>query len=106
MAISLIPREKLKEELRTADNNRMTGEFARQRGTPYALYREPMRAPSKLLCIAPPWGLLVAVNLADGSIHWSVLLGKRALPCGGTINGLPQFGVPVIPPGGGLSLDG
>ena len=100
MAIRLIPREKLEEELRTADNNRMTGEFARQRGTPYALYREPMRAPSKLLCIAPPWGLLVAVHLADGSIHWSVPLGKMVLPGGVTINGLPQFGGPLITAGG------
>ncbi len=100
MAVRLIPREKLEEELRTADNNRMTGEFARQRGTPFAVYREPLRAPSKLLCIAPPWGILVAVNLSDGSPRWSVPLGKMTLPNGVTINGLPQFGGPLITGGG------
>ena len=101
MAVRLIPRDKLEEELRTADNNRMTGEFARQRGTPFAIYREPLRAPSKLLCIAPPWGLLVAVNTADGSIRWSVPLGKMTTPGGVTIDGLPQFGGPLVT-GGGL----
>ena len=101
MAVRLIPREKLEEELRTADNNRMTGEFARQRGTPFAIYREPLRAPSKLLCIAPPWGLLVAVNTSDGSIRWSVPLGKMTTPAGVTIEGLPQFGGPLVT-GGGL----
>jgi quinoprotein glucose dehydrogenase len=100
MAVRLIPREKLDEELRTADNNRMTGEFARQRGTPFAMYREPLHAATKLLCIPPPWGLLVAVNLSDGSLRWSVPLGKMTLPNGVTINGLPQFGGPLVTGGG------
>ncbi|MDQ6802136.1 MAG: pyrroloquinoline quinone-dependent dehydrogenase [Acidobacteriota bacterium] len=101
MTVRLIPRDKLEGELRTADNNRMTGEFARQRGTPFAMYRKELESPSKAFCIAPPWGLLVAVNISDGSKRWSVPLGKLTTPEGFTINGMPEFGGPLVT-GGGL----
>src|SRR4029077_18510323 len=99
--VRLIPRASFDSEANTAANNRLTGEFARQRGTPFGMYREAFLAPSGLPCIAPPWGILVAVDLRSGSKKWEVPLGKTTLPNGQTINGQPSCGGSLIT-GGGL----
>ena len=71
----LIPRKEY-ESLRGTDAaNRLAGEFGRQSGTPYAVYREFLRAPGGLFCSAPPWGTLTAVDLASGKKRWEVPLG-------------------------------
>ena len=65
--------------------------------------RELLRSPSGLPCNAPPWGSLVAVNLEQGTIRWTVPLGTTAdLPIGPTppAVGTPGFGGPIITAGG------
>ena len=47
-------------------------------------------------CNKPPWGSLVGVDLAQGTIRWSVPAGHRD-----GIDGLPNFGPPLAT-GGGL----
>jgi hypothetical protein len=45
-----------------------------QRGTPYGMMRQTLRAPGGLPCNPPPWGTLTAVDLT-GEIKWEVPLG-------------------------------
>jgi len=46
-------------------------------------------------CNAPPWGLLVAVDLARGAIRWSVPTGQRD-----GVQGLSSYGPPLATAGG------
>jgi len=97
--VRLIPRDAFNKEA-DAVQNRLTGEFARQRETPFGMYREAFLSPSGLPCISPPWGLLTAVDLQTGEKKWSVPLGKMTLPNGQTVRGLPSFGGSLITAGG------
>jgi quinoprotein glucose dehydrogenase len=72
-----IPREDMQNAM---DRNKETatawgGEFARQRGTPYGMYREWLVAPNGQPCNAPPWGALVAFDLNTGKLRWESPLG-------------------------------
>jgi quinoprotein glucose dehydrogenase len=88
--VRLIPRKEY-EALRSTDAaNRLSGEFGRQTGTPYAMYREFLRAPSGLFCNPPPWGTLAAVDLATGKKRWEVPLG--AIPGIPALPGSSQWG--------------
>ena len=96
IVVKLIPRNAYQKEATAGADNRMSGEFGRQGGTPFGMYREEFHAPSGVPCIAPPWGLLVAVDLRDGSKKWEVPLGKAALPNGTVIEGLPSLGGSLV----------
>ncbi|MGH9802336.1 MAG: pyrroloquinoline quinone-dependent dehydrogenase, partial [Blastocatellia bacterium] len=74
--VKLIPRDEYNKMRETGAANRVKGEFGRQTGTPYAMYREPLMSPTGTPCIAPPWGKLTAVDLATGEIRWDVPLGR------------------------------
>jgi quinoprotein glucose dehydrogenase len=88
--VRLIPRTEY-DALRSTDAaNRMTGEFGRQRGTPYAMYREFLRTPSGMFCNPPPWGTLTAVDLAAGKTRWEVPLGT--MPQLAAVPGSAQWG--------------
>ena len=102
--VRLIPRKEYKALRSTDAANRMSGEFGRQTGTPYAMYREFLRAPSGLFCNPPPWGTLTAVDLSTGKKRWEVPLGTipgiPALPGSGEWGSVNLGGVVVT--GGGL----
>lgn len=74
--VKLIPRDEYNQMRETGAINRFKGEFGRQTGTPYVMYREPLFAPSGAPCYAPPWGKLTAVDLKTGEIRWDTPLGK------------------------------
>lgn len=71
----LIPRDEYNRLRASPEGNRLQGEFARQTGTPYAMYRESFLAPSGAPCNAPPWGTLSAVDAATGALRWETPLG-------------------------------
>lgn len=99
MLVRLIPRDKFPEAQMSASNqDRLHGEFARQSGTPYAMFRTPLLAPSGLPCNAPPWGTVAAVDLFSGKKVWDVPLGSF-IP--GMNTGTITLGGPMAT-GGGL----
>ncbi|NQZ95835.1 MAG: pyrroloquinoline quinone-dependent dehydrogenase [Myxococcales bacterium] len=69
--IRLIPRAGWTEEMDTAQYG-----FEPQRGSPYGLERIPLMSPFGAPCNPPPWGTLVAIDIAKGEILWDVPLGS------------------------------
>lgn len=87
-------------------------EIAEQRGTPYGMRREVFLSPLGLPCTAPPWGELVAVDLAAGEILWRIPFGttRDIFPIPIEIEyGLPNLGGPLVTASGlvliGASFD-
>ncbi|MFY9556778.1 MAG: pyrroloquinoline quinone-dependent dehydrogenase [Blastocatellia bacterium] len=76
--VKLIPREEYNKLRASGEGSRFKGEFGRQTGTPYAMYREHLRGPSGAPCNPPPWGALTAVDLKTGAVRWEVPLGTIA----------------------------
>jgi quinoprotein glucose dehydrogenase len=70
--VRLIPRADFDDPKKRTES----GEYAVQAGTPYGVLRNFLQAPSNLPCCPPPWGLLTAVDLAQGTIQWQVPLGS------------------------------
>lgn len=101
--VRLIPRAEFEEMRRSGETNRMNGEFARQTGTPYAMYREILRGPSGAPCAPPPWGRLSAVDLKTGQLKWEVPLGRvpqLALISKSAEWGSPNLGGSLVTAGG------
>jgi quinoprotein glucose dehydrogenase len=91
----LIPREKLEEAARSGED----GDYARQAGAPYGMYRRFLQASSDLPCSPPPWGMLSAVDMKEGTIKWQVPLGSMQY-FGGGHEPIPPgsigFGGPIV----------
>ncbi len=51
------------------------GEFAPQRGAPFAMTRTIAMSPWGLPCNKPPWGAVVAVDLKAGKVLWRSTVG-------------------------------
>ena len=103
--VQLIPSDKFKAGQRTD----FRAAVAPQTGAPYAMARGPMRAPSGLPCIQPPWGELVAVDLAAGKIAWRRPLGTmdEVFPgIGKTAPGSVTLGGPIVTASGLVLIGG
>ncbi len=96
--VKLIPRDQVDAARKNAtDAERERGEFARQTGAPYAMFRMFLLSPSKLPCNPPPWGTIAAVDLFAGKKVWDVPLGSL-LPDAAT--GTITLGGPMATAGG------
>jgi quinoprotein glucose dehydrogenase len=98
--VRLIPREKYDDDIKAAtSNDRLHGEYGRQVGAPYAMFRTPLIGPSETLtlCSPPPWGTVAAVDLFTGKKAWDVPLGSF-VP--GMNTGTVTLGGPIVTAGG------
>ena len=103
MEVHLIPRDRYQEIERAAKEGRFRAEVSPQHGTPYGMSRQLLMSPSGAPCNSPPWGVLIAVDLAQGTIRWNTPLGTTAdlFPnAPRVISGTPNLGGPIITAGG------
>jgi quinoprotein glucose dehydrogenase len=98
-SVKLIPRAELPAAYAQFQKSRnmQYGEFGRQTGTPYAMYREFLISSEGTPCNAPPWGALVAFDLATGKVRWEAPLGEMKP---GAKTGTPNLGGPISTAGG------
>jgi quinoprotein glucose dehydrogenase len=96
--VKMIPRDEYEPSQKSATSeDRLHGEFGRQSGAPYAMFRTPLLSPSGLPCNAPPWGTVAAVDLFTGKKVWDVPLGSF-IP--GRNTGTINLGGPIMTAGG------
>jgi quinoprotein glucose dehydrogenase len=98
--VRLIPREKFDDDIKAGtSNDRLHGEWGRQAGAPYAMFRTPLIGPSETLtlCSPPPWGTVAAVDLFTEQKAWDVPLGSF-VP--GKNTGTVTLGGPIVTGGG------
>ncbi len=71
--------------------------------TPYGIRQGPLMSPSFTPCTAPPWNLLVAVDMLEGTIKWKIPFGKldKLMPVPIPLDyGGPSAGGPIVTAGG------
>jgi quinoprotein glucose dehydrogenase len=91
------------------DRGDLRAETTMQHGTPYAMSRDFLRAPSGLPCIKPPFGELVALDLAAGKVAWRVPLGSLeeiAPGVGNIAKGSILLGGPIVTASGLVFVGG
>jgi quinoprotein glucose dehydrogenase len=85
------------------------GDLAPQRGAPFAMLRSAFFAPSHAFCAPPPWGELVAVDLAKGQIAWRQPIGNMRDIYPGAVGEIPGslvLGGPIVTAGGVTFIGG
>jgi quinoprotein glucose dehydrogenase len=100
--VQLIPIAELDTAEKHRNVSRLDDQYTRMHGTPYIMRRRFLRAPSGAPCVSPPWGSLVAIDLASGARRWDVPLGdpstlwpKLAAPSKAPL-GLPNLGGAIV----------
>ena len=96
--VRLIPRDEFDSQRKSvSEEDRLHGEFARQTGAPYGMFRTPLLSPTGTPCNAPPWGTVAAVDLFTGKKVWDAPLGTYKP---GVSTGTINLGGPIVTAGG------
>jgi quinoprotein glucose dehydrogenase len=96
--VRMIPQAEMPAAMReAASQNRMTGEFGRQTGAPFGMYRDWLLLPGPIPCNRPPWGALVAYDPREGKVKWEAPVGEMKP---GAKTGSPTLGGPIVTAGG------
>jgi len=77
-SVQLIPMNEIDTALVRSNSSRLGILYKWMHGTPYVLRRSMITGPNGIPCTPPPFGALVAINLATGTRAWSVPLGDAA----------------------------
>jgi membrane-bound PQQ-dependent dehydrogenase (glucose/quinate/shikimate family) len=89
------------------DNRPEDGDYNRQAGAPYGLFRTFLFAKAHHLpCVPPPWGTLAAVDMVSGTIRWQVPLGSLAPDVPAVPPGAVSLGGPIVTAGGLVFIAG
>lgn len=100
--VQLIPLGQASDAEMRDNASRLGDQYTRMHGTPYVMRRRFLRAPSGAPCTPPPWGSLVAIDLATGAKRWGVPLGDPAAlrpelsAVSKTPLGLPNLGGAIV----------
>ncbi|MBA3915994.1 MAG: pyrroloquinoline quinone-dependent dehydrogenase [Acidobacteriales bacterium] len=94
--LRLLPQEKLRTEQEHL-GDRLHGEWGKQTGSPYAIYRRPFFSSAGIPCTTPPWGTTTALDLRTGKIIWQKPAGTM-IP--GKNTGTITLGGPILTAGG------
>ncbi len=102
MEVALIPRDELKATIESGDYEGF--DFARMSGTPYAMRRALLGSPLDVPCMAPPWGVLAAIDMREGKILWQRSVGSiQDVAPAIVLNlelGMAGLGGPIVTAGG------
>jgi quinoprotein glucose dehydrogenase len=108
MVATLLPR--VPTDLYAAANDparHKDSEFAKMSGTPYGMRRETLLSPLGVPCTAPPWGKLLALDLATPARRWERPIGTTAKKAPIALDlGMPFMGGPVATAGGLVFMAG
>lgn len=97
--VKLIPRADV-EATRAAHPGQ---EIARQKGTPWGMWRAMVTSPLGIPCNPTPWGVLTGIDLKTGEQLWQSTLGtsRDLAPVPVALNtGTPSLGGPLMTAGG------
>jgi quinoprotein glucose dehydrogenase len=108
--LRLIPRAKFLETMKAAaEKGEVPPLWEPQEGTPYAMTRDFLVSFLGLPCSPPPWGTLVAIDLATGELRWEVPLGTTEDLAPFSIGlplGVPNQGGPIVTASGLVFIAG
>jgi quinoprotein glucose dehydrogenase len=96
--VALIPRDDLGK---VYDSGEFDGfDFSRQTGTPYGMRRALLASPLDIPCTTPPWGLLTAIDMRNGTFIWQRSVGTIQDVAPAIVPnfelGMPGMGGPIV----------
>ena len=102
MQVALLPRDQFDRQRESDEYDNQ--DFSRQSGTPYAMRRGVLFSPIDVMCTAPPYGVLSAIDMISGSIAWQTSFGTVQDVTPGIVPnfelGMAGMGGPIVTAGG------